>query len=100
MCDLKLIVTLVKDENINISYNILHDETTKYTSHVCTYHCKLQLKYQTYDTIVSQNSIDSQRFSIHFFNTIGSQQEFVNNVGDQAYLESKEVIHVYDEEYT
>jgi hypothetical protein len=41
MCDLKLIVTLVKDENINISYNILHDETTKYTSHVCTYHCKL-----------------------------------------------------------
>jgi hypothetical protein len=41
MCDLKLIVTFGKDENINISYNILHDKTTKYTSHVCTYHCKL-----------------------------------------------------------
>lgn len=52
-----------------------------------------------YDTIVSKNSIDSQWLSTHFFNTIGSQQEFVNNVGDQTYLEYKEVIYVYDEEY-
>jgi hypothetical protein len=49
---------------------------------------------RTYDTIVSKNSIKSQSLSIHFFNTIGSQQEFVNNVGDQTYLEYKEVIHV------
>lgn len=59
----------------------------------------IKKKEKTYDTIVSKNSIDSQWLSIHFFNTIGSQQEFVNNVGDQTYLEYKEVIHVYDEEY-
>jgi hypothetical protein len=53
---------------------------------------------RTYDTIVSKKFINSQWLSIHFFNTIGSQQEFFNNVGDQTYLEYKEVIHVYDEE--